>query len=63
MKRSTSTIPRALVAAGAVAALSCGVMACSDDDSDPDDIDNPVDSVDDQVDSIVEEDIGDTNDE
>jgi hypothetical protein len=63
MKRNTSTIPRALVAAGAVAALSFGVMACSDDDGDPDDIDNPVDGVDDQVDSIVEEDIGDTTDE
>jgi hypothetical protein len=38
-----------LVAPLAVAALTLGVAACSDDDGDEDDIDNPVDGVDDQV--------------
>ncbi len=67
--KSNTTIPRALVAASAVAALSFGAVACSDDDGDPSDLDNPVDGVDDQVDSIVDgadsivEDIGDTTDE
>ena len=69
MKSNSSTIPRALVVASAVAALSFGAVACSDDDGDPDDIDNPVDGVDDQVDSIedqvdsIVEDVEDTVDE
>jgi hypothetical protein len=54
MKSNSITIPRALVAASAVAALSFGAVACSDDDDDPSDLDNPVDGVDDQVDSIVD---------
>ncbi len=53
MKRTMSTIPRSLIAATAVAALSFGVVACGDDDDD--DVDNPVDTIDDQVDSIVDE--------
>ncbi len=60
MKSITNTIPRTLIAATAVAALSFGAAACSDDDGDPDDIDNPVDGVDDQIDSIVEDDTTDT---
>ena len=55
MKSHRTSIPRTLLAAGTVAALSFGAMACSDDDGDPDDVDNPVDGVDDQVDSIVDQ--------
>lgn len=55
-------MPSKVVAATAVAVFSLGAAACSDDDGDPDDLDNPVDGVDDQVDSIVEEDVED-NDE
>lgn len=35
-----------------VGALTLGVAACSDDDGDPDDIDNPVDGVDDNLDDM-----------
>ncbi len=54
MNRTTSTIPRSLIAATAVAALTFGAVACSDDD-DIDDVDNPVDTMDEQVDSMVDE--------
>ena len=55
MNRTTKTIPRSIIAATAVAALSFGAVACSDDDDDPDDVDNPVDTLGDQVDSMVDE--------
>lgn len=38
----------------AVAALSLGAAACSDDDGDPDDIDNPVDGVDDNINDVTD---------
>lgn len=38
----------------AVAALSLGAAACSDDDGDPDDLDNPVDGVDDNVNDMMD---------
>jgi hypothetical protein len=47
---TTENLPRRIVAATAVAVLSLGVVACSDDDGNDDDIDNPVDGVDDQID-------------
>lgn len=50
-KRTHSTVRR-VVAASAVAVLSLGAAACSDDDGDDDDIDNPVDGVDDQLDDV-----------
>ena len=43
---------RRIVAASAVAVLSLGAAACSDDDGNDDDLDNPVDGVDDQLDDI-----------
>jgi hypothetical protein len=45
-------IPRRILAASAVAVLSIGAVACSDDDGNEDDIDNPVDGVDDQIDDV-----------
>jgi hypothetical protein len=42
-----------LLAPLAVAALSLGAAACSDDDGDPDDLDNPVDGVDDNLDDVI----------
>lgn len=54
MTRTTS-IPRKFVAASAVALLSLGAAACSDDDGNDDDIDNPVDGVDDQIDDGAED--------
>ncbi|MEZ5379565.1 MAG: hypothetical protein R2733_23895 [Acidimicrobiales bacterium] len=38
-----------------VAGLTLGAAACSDDDGDSTDIDNPVDGFDDQIDSGAEE--------
>ncbi len=49
------TLPRKFIAASAVALLSLGAVACSDDDGDDDDIDNPVDGVDDQLDDGLDE--------
>jgi len=43
---------RRVAAPLAVASLSLAMVACSDDDGDPDDIDNPVDGVDDMIDDI-----------
>ena len=51
--RNTATLTRRIVAASAVAVLSLGAAACSDDDGNDDDLDNPVDGVDDQVDDIA----------
>lgn len=45
---------RPWVAGIAVAALSLGAAACSDDDGNEDDIDNPLDGVDDQIDDGAE---------
>jgi hypothetical protein len=50
MKTRTYNRSTRLLAPLAVAALSLGVSACSDDDGDPDDLDNPVDGVDDNLD-------------
>jgi hypothetical protein len=46
------TISRRILAVSAVAVLSLGAAACSDDDGNEDDIDNPVDGVDDQIDDV-----------
>jgi hypothetical protein len=43
------------VAALAVTSLGLAGAACSDDDGEEDDIDNPVDGVDDQVDDELED--------
>lgn len=43
-----------LLAPLAVAALTLGAAACSDDDGDPDDLDNPVDGVDDNLDDMTD---------
>ena len=51
--RNTATLTRRIVAASAVAVLSLGAAACSDDDGNEDDLDNPVDGVDDQLDDIA----------
>lgn len=48
------TIIRPVVAGLAVIGLSVGTVACSDDDGNEDDIDNPVDGVDDQIDDGAE---------
>lgn len=45
---------RPMVAGLAVVGLSLGAAACSDDDGNEDDIDNPVDGVDDQIDDGAE---------
>ena len=50
---SRTSISRRLVAASAVAIFALGAAACSDDDGNEDDLDNPVDGVDDQVDDIA----------
>lgn len=47
--RHSTRIALAALAAGA---LTLGTAACSDDDGDPTDLDNPVDGVDDVVDDI-----------
>jgi len=52
--RTTRRVGRATLAAVAVASLSLGAAACSDDDGNEDDIDNPVDGVDDQIDDELE---------
>lgn len=52
MKQRRTPRPTRLLAPLAVAALSLGAAACSDDDGDPDDLDNPVDGVDDNVDDL-----------
>lgn len=49
---NTNTLTRRVIAASAVALLSLGAVACSDDDGNEDDLDNPVDGVDDQLDDI-----------
>jgi hypothetical protein len=46
---------RAGVAAIAVTSLGLTGAACSDDDGEEDDIDNPVDGVDDQIDDGAED--------
>ena len=48
----TPHIARRIIAVSAVALLSLGAAACSDDDGNEDDLDNPVDGVDDQLDDI-----------
>lgn len=45
---------RPMLAGLAVVGLSFGAAACSDDDGNDDDIDNPVDGVDDQIDDGAE---------
>lgn len=50
MKQRRTPRSTRLFAPLAVAALSLGAVACSDDDGDPDDLDNPVDGVDDNLD-------------
>ncbi len=66
MAISNNRFARTAVTAMAVAGLTFGAAACSDDDGDSTDIDNPVDGVDDQVDKgadAVEEEVdSETND-
>jgi hypothetical protein len=50
---NTNTLTRRVIAASAVALLSFGAVACSDDDGNDDDLDNPVDGVDDQLDDVT----------
>lgn len=38
----------------AVVALTLGATACSDDDGEPDDLDNPVDGVDDNINDVFD---------
>lgn len=61
----TTTSPRrarrAIVTACAVASLAFAATACSDDDGNDDDLDNPVDGVDDQLDEQLS-DLGSTID-
>lgn len=45
---------RPVLAGLAVVGLSLGATACSDDDGNDDDIDNPVDGIDDQIDDGAE---------
>ncbi len=45
---------RKIATAAALVALTLGAAACSDDDGNADDIDNPVDGVDDQIDDGAE---------
>ena len=52
--KNRNSMTRKLVAASAVAVLSLGAAACSDDDGNEDDIDNPVDGVDDKVDEELD---------
>jgi hypothetical protein len=52
MKTRTHNRSARLLAPLAVAALTLGVSACSDDDGDEDDLDNPVDGVDDNLDDV-----------
>ncbi|HWL44186.1 MAG TPA: hypothetical protein VNQ73_14690 [Ilumatobacter sp.] len=48
----------AAVAAGTLL-FTGGLAACSDDDGDPNDIDNPVDGVDDMIDDNFDDDLND----
>lgn len=48
-------LKRILAASTAVVVLSLGAVACSDDDGDSTDLDNPVDGIDDQIDDGAEE--------
>lgn len=54
MKTRKPTRSARLLAPLAVAALSLGAAACSDDDGEPDDLDNPVDGVDDNIDDMLD---------
>ncbi len=49
------TIIRPVIAGIAVIGFSAGAVACSDDDGDESDIDNPVDGVDDVIDDGAED--------
>jgi hypothetical protein len=51
---TVARLRRAGVAAIAVTSLGLAGAACSDDDGEEDDIDNPVDGVDDQVDDELD---------
>lgn len=60
---TTRTRSRISLAALAAGALTLGAVACSDDDGDPNDLDNPVDGVDDVVEDIqdtLDDDTADT---
>lgn len=50
-----NTLTRKFLAASAVGILSLGAVACSDDDGNEDDVDNPLDGVDDKVDDVSED--------
>lgn len=53
MRKQTRT--RMVLAPIAVATLAIGMSACSDDDGNEDDIDNPLDGVDDQIDDELDD--------
>ena len=62
----TTSLTRRIIAASAIGVLSLGAAACSDDDGNDDDLDNPVDGVDDQLDDIsntIEEEIDSETDD
>jgi hypothetical protein len=48
------TLRRSIVSLVAVTSFAVGASACSDDDGEEDDIDNPLDGVDDQVDEELD---------
>ncbi len=55
VRRTSAGIGRGIASGVAILGLTLGAAACSDDDGDSTDIDNPVDGVDDQIDSGAEE--------
>lgn len=55
MTRNASLSRRALVLCGVLAVGGLGLVACSDDDGNDNDLDNPIDGVDDQIDDGLDE--------
>ena len=51
----TSSFPRRILAASAVAVLSLGAVACDDDDDDNIEIDDPTDDVEEGVEDVGED--------
>ena len=51
---ANNTLRRSAIGLVAIASFAVGATACSDDDGNEDDIDNPVDGVDDQIDDELD---------